>query len=319
MAVQLTETVDEAYEPNQSEVKEYAEWLGMDLEQDAAFFWIARAGLKEPLPKPWKPCQSEDGEIFYFNFETGESVWDHPCDEHHRKNYQLEKEKAKRLLATLHASLLESGSVRICVTSMGGNELAAFEIRHTEHSIQWLERKLNKRAGNALQLILPDGQALGEDDRKKQLCDILGISVKQVTHGAKKSDIAAPRCPECACPMEWQSSDGVYWQCNSVSHKSSCLEHSEPRSQKMDAHRWICQDCDAYLCSTCSAATRHARAHGSKEQKKNGKSRGPTELPPLKGCSLSKAKNRARSPAIWGLKAAAFEKVTNGTLDEQWT
>ena len=23
------------------------------------------------LPAPWKPCESEDGEIFYFNFETG--------------------------------------------------------------------------------------------------------------------------------------------------------------------------------------------------------------------------------------------------------
>eukprot|EP00913_Durusdinium_trenchii_P016878 g15868.t1 len=56
-----------------------------DLEKDRDLFWIARAGLKAPLPAPWKPCESEDGEIFYFNFETGESVWDHPCDEHYRK------------------------------------------------------------------------------------------------------------------------------------------------------------------------------------------------------------------------------------------
>lgn len=27
----------------------------------------------------------KSNEMYYFNFETGESVWDHPCDEHYRK------------------------------------------------------------------------------------------------------------------------------------------------------------------------------------------------------------------------------------------
>ena len=47
--------------------------FGMDLIADRDLFWIARAGLKAPLPKPWKPCEtSVDNDIFYFNFETGE-------------------------------------------------------------------------------------------------------------------------------------------------------------------------------------------------------------------------------------------------------
>ncbi|CAJ1427486.1 unnamed protein product, partial [Effrenium voratum] len=90
----LDEHIDPDYQPTDKEVEEYAEWLGMDLDKDRDLFWIARAGLKAPLPAPWKPCESEDGEIFYFNFETGESVWDHPCDEHYRKVY--EKYKAKK-------------------------------------------------------------------------------------------------------------------------------------------------------------------------------------------------------------------------------
>lgn len=90
----MDEHIDPDYQPTEKEVEEYAEWLGMDLEKDRDLFWIARAGLKAPLPAPWKPCESEDGEIFYFNFETGESVWDHPCDEHYRKVY--EKYKAKK-------------------------------------------------------------------------------------------------------------------------------------------------------------------------------------------------------------------------------
>jgi len=28
--------------------------------------------------------QDSTGEIYYFNFQTGESVWDHPCDEYYR-------------------------------------------------------------------------------------------------------------------------------------------------------------------------------------------------------------------------------------------
>merc|ERR1711957_179697 len=52
--------------------------------------WIARAGLKAALPASWKPCQTfgDEGQLFYFNFETGESVWDHPCDEYHRQLYR---------------------------------------------------------------------------------------------------------------------------------------------------------------------------------------------------------------------------------------
>ena len=42
-----------------------------------------REGLKAPLPEHWKPCKTTDtDEIYYFNFSSGESTWDHPCDEY---------------------------------------------------------------------------------------------------------------------------------------------------------------------------------------------------------------------------------------------
>ena len=65
----------------------------MDLDADKDLFWIAREGLKAPLPNPWKPCQTREGDIYYFNFETGESTWEHPCDEYYRKMYEKEKKK----------------------------------------------------------------------------------------------------------------------------------------------------------------------------------------------------------------------------------
>eukprot|EP00928_Gymnodinium_smaydae_P028701 TRINITY_DN21829_c0_g1_i1.p1 TRINITY_DN21829_c0_g1~~TRINITY_DN21829_c0_g1_i1.p1 ORF type:complete len:952 (+),score=210.82 TRINITY_DN21829_c0_g1_i1:60-2915(+) len=84
--VVLDEKLDEDYEPTQEELEEYAEWLGMDLKTERHLFWIARCGLKEPLPKAWKPCQHGE-DLFYFNFETGESIWDHPCDSKYKAMY----------------------------------------------------------------------------------------------------------------------------------------------------------------------------------------------------------------------------------------
>uniref|UniRef100_A0A0G4I5T8 WW domain-containing protein n=1 Tax=Chromera velia CCMP2878 TaxID=1169474 RepID=A0A0G4I5T8_9ALVE len=92
--ITLEEELDENYEPTSEEVKEYAEWLGMDLEKDVDLFWIAREGLKAPLPESWKPCQTAEGDIFYFNYQTGESKWDHPCDEHYKQLF--EKKKAEK-------------------------------------------------------------------------------------------------------------------------------------------------------------------------------------------------------------------------------
>lgn len=93
--VVLDESIDENWEPTPAEVREYAVWLGMTLPADDAYLYIAKEGLKAPLPPPWKPCKTSEGEIFYFNFSTGESVWDHPCDEFYRQQYASAKADAE--------------------------------------------------------------------------------------------------------------------------------------------------------------------------------------------------------------------------------
>ncbi|KAH6560208.1 hypothetical protein BASA60_000407 [Batrachochytrium salamandrivorans] len=93
-SVILEEEYDEAYEPTDEEVFEYAKFLGMDPDTEKHLLWIARDSLKAPLPSDWKPCQTDDGNIYYFNFKTGVSIWDHPCDEHFRTLYQTEKKNA---------------------------------------------------------------------------------------------------------------------------------------------------------------------------------------------------------------------------------
>ena len=39
--------------------------------------------------------QDPGGDIYYFNFATGESIWDHPCDEFYRSMVVEERQKAK--------------------------------------------------------------------------------------------------------------------------------------------------------------------------------------------------------------------------------
>ena len=100
-SVILEEDIDENYEPTAEEIEEYANFLQMDLPEDSDLLWIAKEGLKAPLPEPWKPCKTRDDEIYYFNFESGESTWEHPCDEYYRKQYQTHKaQKAKKQVET---------------------------------------------------------------------------------------------------------------------------------------------------------------------------------------------------------------------------
>ena len=46
---------------------------------------------------PWTFCvffsQDPNNEIYYFNFATGESIWDHPCDEYYRTMVEKERKK----------------------------------------------------------------------------------------------------------------------------------------------------------------------------------------------------------------------------------
>ena len=37
--------------------------------------------------------QDSNGDIYYFNFSTGDSIWDHPCDEYFRELVAREKQK----------------------------------------------------------------------------------------------------------------------------------------------------------------------------------------------------------------------------------
>ena len=77
----MNETIDSTRKPSGEELDEYMRWLGMDLKEHAHLRWIAFVGLTSKIEAEWKPCKiQETGQIFYFNFKTGESIWEHPVD-----------------------------------------------------------------------------------------------------------------------------------------------------------------------------------------------------------------------------------------------
>ncbi|XP_075298488.1 centrosomal protein of 164 kDa isoform X6 [Opisthocomus hoazin] len=89
----LEEEFDETYVPNEREIQGFAREIGIDPEKEPELLWLAREGIMAPLPPEWKPCQDITGDVYYFNFANGQSMWGHPCDDHYRKRVVQEREK----------------------------------------------------------------------------------------------------------------------------------------------------------------------------------------------------------------------------------
>ena len=69
--------------PSDAEISEYGVWLGLGAE-DKELMWIAKQALQTPIPVPWMECETENGDVFYYNTKTRESVWDHPYDAYYK-------------------------------------------------------------------------------------------------------------------------------------------------------------------------------------------------------------------------------------------
>ncbi|XP_076854571.1 uncharacterized protein LOC143509598 [Brachyhypopomus gauderio] len=91
---QLILEEDENYLPSEQDIHDFARQIGIDPEREPELLWLAREVAVAPLPPEWKPCQDVTGEVYYFNFSTGQSTWDHPCDEHYRQLVAQERERA---------------------------------------------------------------------------------------------------------------------------------------------------------------------------------------------------------------------------------
>ncbi|GAA28160.1 hypothetical protein CSKR_103612 [Clonorchis sinensis] len=99
----LEEQYDASYRFTEKEVLLYAQSIGIDPINEPELMPLAYEGLNAPLPSEWKPCEDINGDIYYFNFATGDSIWDHPCDVYYRQRVAQIKERKKRTnLKQLH-------------------------------------------------------------------------------------------------------------------------------------------------------------------------------------------------------------------------
>ncbi|XP_071432453.1 centrosomal protein of 164 kDa isoform X2 [Pithys albifrons albifrons] len=89
----LEEVYNDSYVPDEQEIRNFAPIIGIDPDKESELLWLARECLVAPLPPDWKPCQDTTGDVYYFNFANGQSMWEHPCDEHYRQLVVREREK----------------------------------------------------------------------------------------------------------------------------------------------------------------------------------------------------------------------------------
>ena len=70
-----------------SDVLEYAEYLGMDIKEDAHLLWIADEALQAPEPQGWEQRLDPKGGVYYYHPTTGMSLNQHPLDHHYQQFY----------------------------------------------------------------------------------------------------------------------------------------------------------------------------------------------------------------------------------------
>jgi len=172
-------------EPSPAEIATFAERLGMDLEHDQEFLWMATFGLKAKLPREWS-IQQSGGAPFYYNVETQEKSWERPC-EPYRRAYRDAKARrdAPVRVVTIHGSLQEGSdtlTVRVC-GSLHGEELVVLKFQPTVlmRAVRSALAQQLKVWRRTLKIMILDGRLLTADDDGSTLAMALGIDKEEVS------------------------------------------------------------------------------------------------------------------------------------------
>ncbi|XP_068028256.1 centrosomal protein of 164 kDa [Anomalospiza imberbis] len=139
----LEEDYNESYVPMEQEIRDFAPTIGIDPDKESELLWLARECLVTPMPPEWKACQDiAGGDIYFFNFESGLSSWEHPCDEHYKQLVIREREK-----------LLARGSVK-------KDKKEKKEKRDKKEKKEKKEKKKEKKEKQLLRQLPPPGSQL---------------------------------------------------------------------------------------------------------------------------------------------------------------
>jgi hypothetical protein len=177
----IEEDALQKYKHSAADIEAYATYLGIDLEHERDLLRIAEAGLKEPIPAPWRACQVDgDDDLFYFNFETGESVWDHPSDHLYFK--QLEEERARRVHVPVTLALQpgsESG-VTVVGTNLAGAVITTVTVQDANATAfgdveNGLRESLSLPAHTVPRFVLHDATLLGHSHSTRSIAELFKL------------------------------------------------------------------------------------------------------------------------------------------------
>lgn len=59
------------------EINAFAIKIGIKLTEEPELLYLAREGVREPLPDGWN-CATSTQPVYYYNKDTGETSWEHP-------------------------------------------------------------------------------------------------------------------------------------------------------------------------------------------------------------------------------------------------
>ena len=75
----------------------YADYIGIDIGEDAELLWIADEALQAAEPAGWEECQDLQGGTYWYNPTTLTTMTQHPVDYHYQQFYlQMRQEKEQR-------------------------------------------------------------------------------------------------------------------------------------------------------------------------------------------------------------------------------
>eukprot|EP00945_MAST-04E_sp_MAST-4E-sp1_P007927 g7927.t1 len=81
--------------PMQHAIEKQAKHLGMDLETDREFLWLAKESLNAELPAGWISRTFGKDQHYYVNRKTGDTIWEHPADKIYKERFLDLKKKSE--------------------------------------------------------------------------------------------------------------------------------------------------------------------------------------------------------------------------------
>ncbi|CAJ1343625.1 unnamed protein product, partial [Effrenium voratum] len=69
----------------ESDLLQYSQTLGVDLERHSDLMWVVEQAFNAPLPMSWTEYTDDEGRVYFFNQSSSQSTWEHPMDSVYRE------------------------------------------------------------------------------------------------------------------------------------------------------------------------------------------------------------------------------------------